>query len=400
MPQEITSKQLNQLLGKEKIFLLDVRNRDEFERWHIEGKSKIYILNIPYFDLIEKGGKEDFKESIVHFIQNQLSKQLPKNEKIVVVCAKGGSSAIIADILQDLDYQASSLSGGMKSWGDLYDRKTIAALPELSIYQINRVSRGCLSYVITTNGMAAIIDPLRNVQPYIDLLEELKVKPEYILDTHAHADHISGGKKLADKFGIPYYLHPYDGIHPMDLLPARFSYEPSWENKIYRLGKFDLKALHIPGHTLGNQAFLLNNKYLFSGDSIFIQSIARPDLGGQAAAWTILHYESLRKLLELPNDVVVLPAHFSSPQEANADQTYSASLETLKMNNEGLVMAQRSLQEFTNYILENLPQFPKEYIDIKRINIGLIQADDEQASELELGKNICAVGHINETEKK
>jgi glyoxylase-like metal-dependent hydrolase (beta-lactamase superfamily II) len=372
---------------------------EEFEKWHIEGMAKIPTLNIPYFDLIEKGAKEDFNESIANFIKTQLAEQLPKNEKIVVVCAKGGSSAIIADVLTSLHYQATSLAGGMKSWGDFYNAKTIVQSPELSIFQLARVSRGCLSYVVIADGMAAVIDPLRNIQPYIDLIKEHNAKLQFVLDTHAHADHISSGKVLAEKFAVPYYLHPYDGIHPMDLLPATIAYEPSWANKIYKVGKSELKALHIPGHTLGNQAFLLNGKYLFSGDSIFIQSIARPDLGGQAETWTALHYESLKKLLELPDDVLVLPAHFSGPQETNAEHAYSATLGTLRKSNEGLVMAQKSLKEFSDYILGNLPRFPKEYIDIKRVNIGLLQADEELVSELELGKNICAVSQTLESAK-
>lgn len=400
MTEEISIQQLNQLLeNKEKFFLFDVRNTEEFERWHIEGATEIPTLNIPYFDLVEKGGKDDFNESIANAIKTQLTQQLPKDEKIVVVCAKGGTSAIIADILTSLNYQAMSLTGGMKSWGDFYHTMTIVQSPELSIFQLARLSRGCLSYVVIADGMATVIDPLRHSQPYIDLLKKHNAKLQFVLDTHAHADHISSGKILAEKFEVPYYLHPYDGIHPMDLLPATFSYEPSWPNKLYKLGKSELKALHIPGHTLGNQAFLLNEKYLFSGDSIFIQSIARPDLGGHAETWTTLHYESLRKLLELRDDVLVLPAHFSGAQEANTDHIYSATLGTLKKSNEGLIMAQKSLKEFSGYILGNLPLFPKEYIDIKRVNIGLLQADEELASDLELGKNICALSHTTEPKK-
>lgn len=394
MEKGISPSQLYKILGtEEEFFLFDVRNADEFERWHIEGKTDIPTLNIPYFDLIEKGGKEDFRESIIYFIKANLSRELPKDKKIVTICAKGETSAIVTEILKNLGYQATSLSGGMKSWGEFYDRKTIIASPHLSIFQLIRISRGCLSYVIVSDGMATVIDPLKNIQLYIDLFDELNVKPQFILDTHAHADHVSGGKELAVKFGVPYYLHPYDGIHPMDMLPAKFSYEPSWIDKIYRLGSIKLQALHIPGHTLGNQAFLLDDKYLFSGDSIFIRSIARPDLGGQAKTWTALHYESLRKLLELPTDILVLPAHFSSLQEANEAQIFSRSLGELKKNNEGLMMAQKPLEEFSQYIMRSLPQFPKEYIDIKRINIGLLQVNTEQAAELELGKNICAINH-------
>ena len=72
-----------------------------------------------------------------------------------------------------------------------------------------------------------------------------------------------------------------------------------------------MKTLHIPGHTLGNVAYLVDDRYLFTGDSIFIESIARPDLGGKGDTWAPLHYHSLRRLLELPDDTVVLPAHFS-----------------------------------------------------------------------------------------
>lgn len=392
--QEILPKGLYHLMEKEEeFFLFDVRNQDEFNRWRIEGKKEIPALNIPYFELIEKGGKEDFQESIASFIKTQISEQLPKGKQIIVVCAKGGTSAIVAGILKNLGYQAGNLSGGMKNWGDFFERKTIISSPDLSIYQFIRIARGCLSHVIVSDKMATVIDPLRNIQPYLDLFDELKVKPQFILDTHAHADHISSGKELADLFDVPYYLHPYDGIHPMDLLPAKFSYVPSWENKIYKLGKIEIKALHVPGHTLGNQAFLIDDRYLFTGDSIFIGSIARPDLGGQAKTWTALHHESLKKLLELPEEILVLPAHFSSWQEANDDDAYCHPLKDLKKNNEGLIMAQKPLDHFSNYILGNLPQFPKEYIDIKRVNIGLFQVDEEEASELELGKNLCAVNH-------
>ena len=95
----------------------------------------------------------------------------------------------------------------------------------------------------------------------------------------------------------------------------------------------------------------------------------------------------------LPDDTLVLPAHFSSVEEANQNNMYCATLGELKKTNEGLIMAQKSLEEFSAYILSNLPEFPKEYIDIKRVNVGLLHPDEEQAIELELGKNICALSH-------
>ena len=392
MPRELSPKELHKYIDDgSSFFLLDVRAADEYEKSHIEVKKETPKLNIPYYDFIEKGGKEDFKESIIQAIHENFKTQLPKDKQIVVVCNKGCSALILTDILTELGYQASCLKGGMQSWGSYTENKTIVDLPSLTIIQVIRTSKGCLSYVIVTDGMAAVIDPFRDTQPYLEIFKELNLKPQFILDTHAHADHISGGRALAEKFGVPYYLHPYDGIHPMDMLPAKFAYEASWADRIFRLEKFELKALHVPGHTLGNQAFLLDNKYLFTGDSIFLGFIARPDLGGHAKEWTVLHYDSIRKLLELPDDTIVLPAHFSDSEEANESQNYSNTLGKLKMTNKGLMMAQKSFQEFTEYISNNLPQFKEEYIDIKRVNLGLLPADDELAAQLELGKNICSL---------
>jgi glyoxylase-like metal-dependent hydrolase (beta-lactamase superfamily II) len=388
MNQDLSSEQLHRLMEQEKVFLLDVRSPETFNQGHVEVKSPSSLINIPYFDLLK-----DPQASLTELIKNDTEHQLPKNENIIVVCARGRSAKSVADALRTLGYQASILIGGMQSWRDLDVSKAIIESTELSIYQICRVAKGCLSYVITSNGVAAIIDPARNIQPYVDLLKKLNVKPQYILDTHAHADHISGGRELANQFGIPYYLHPYDGIHPMDMLPATFSYEASWANKIYPLGNINIEALHIPGHTLGNQAFLIDQRYLCSGDSIFIQSIARPDLGGQAKTWTLLHYESLKKLMALPDTILVLPGHFSGPQEANANHTYSKRLGDLKNENAGLLEAKKSAAVFSEYILSHLPHFPPEYIDIKRVNLGLLVVDNEKASELESGKNVCAVSH-------
>lgn len=390
---DISAEQLYRLLENNQPLLFDIRSQKEFENGHIEGKTSFPTLNISYKDLIEKGDKKDSKESISYYIQEHLSQKLPKNEKIIVVCNRGRSSAIVSDILRNLGYDALSLIGGIRNWGNFYIKKEIIATPDLSIFQIIRISRGCLSYVIISNGMATVIDPLRQFQPYLELFEKLNAQPQFILDTHVHADHISGGKELAEKFGIPYYFHPYDGIHPIDMIPAKFSYEFSWLDKIYSLGKIEIKALHIPGHTLGNQAFLINNQYLFSGDSIFIGSIARPDLGGHAQAWTTLHYDSLRKLIELPDNILVLPSHFNSLSESNADHTFCKTLGELKKQNEGLLMVQKSLKDFSEYILNNLPHFAEEYMDIKRINLGLLTVDEDKAIELELGKNICAVQH-------
>jgi glyoxylase-like metal-dependent hydrolase (beta-lactamase superfamily II) len=178
----------------------------------------------------------------------------------------------------------------------------------------------------------------------------------------------------------------------MDVLPATIQYEVIQDGQIFSVGRRELRALHIPGHTLGLVAFQLGERYLFTGDSICIRSIARPDLGGKAETWAPLHGRSLRKLLGLPGSIVVLPGHFSSLEEADETGLFAASLDDLKQQNNCLRVLQRlSEDEFVRYLLESLPRFIPEYVDIKRVNAGLLVPGEDDASALELGKNVCAL---------
>jgi glyoxylase-like metal-dependent hydrolase (beta-lactamase superfamily II) len=159
-------------------------------------------------------------------------------------------------------------------------------------------------------------------------------------------------------------------------------------------------VLWIPGHTLGNTALSVSGRWLLSGDSIFVRSIARPDLGGRAEAWAPLHFDSLAGLLELPDDTVVLPGHFSSRAEADERGVFAAALGTLREGNEGLRVVGQGRERFIEYILGSLPTFPPEYVDIKRVNAGLIHPDEDRARELETGKNLCALARASEALKR
>lgn len=381
MLEELTSEQLKKKLDENKpLFILDVRNYENFSNSHIEGKENATVVNAPFSQIQEKGGIQAYAKD----------NKLPLDQAIIVVCNRGRSSVVVASGLKEIGYHTASLIGGMSEWQDYHEINKVISDEKLSIFQISRVAKGCLSYLISINGKAIIIDPTRFILLYETLLKDLSLMPLLILDTHAHADHLSGGKQLADKLAIPYHLHPYDGIHPLDFLPANFSYNPLWENWRFSCGESILRALHIPGHTLGNQAFLLNETYLFSGDSIFINSIARPDLGGKAETWSYLHYNSLKKLMQLKDETVVFPGHFSHLSEKN-EHGFSRKLSELKQSNEGLMMAQKPFDEFKQYILKNLPNTPNQYVDIKRANLGLLNLSEESLRELETGKNICAL---------
>ncbi|GEL09285.1 Glyoxylase, beta-lactamase superfamily II [Flavobacterium glycines] len=181
--------------------------------------------------------------------------------------------------------------------------------------KIEQIYTGCLAqgaYYITSNGEAAIIDPLREVQPYLDRLERDNVKLKYIFETHFHADFVSGHVDLSKETGAPIVYGPtaqpeFDAIIAAD-------------GQEFTIGNIKIKVLHTPGHTMESATFLLLDKNgkqhaIFSGDTLFIGDVGRPDLAQKAAHMTqeqlaATLYHSLRdKIMTLPDDVIVYPAH-------------------------------------------------------------------------------------------
>jgi len=390
-----TEQLSSHLRRRHPLFVLDVRAREEFKRFPLEGPG-VTGINFPYFEMLESGGLDDMVDSVVACVQRDLVQQLPQSAPILAVCAKGSTSEFVAQGLLRLGYEATTLEGGMQAWGNHYDTQTVEDSRDLGIFQISRPARGCLSYVIVVDGNAIVVDPLRHLHPYLELARARSLKVSAIIDTHSHADHISGGRALAGETGASYHLHPYDAIHPMDMVPASFAYEQLRDGQVFEFGKHQLRVLHTPGHTLGLVALLVDEKYLLSGDSIFIHSIARPDLGGQAEAWAPLHTRSLRKLLALPEPTIVLPGHFSTFEERDEQGVFQASLAKLKRDNESLVRLQRlGDADFVQFLMESLPQFIPEYVEIKRVNTGLASPAEDDAATLELGKNVCGLAQAS-----
>lgn len=383
--QQITVEELYRKLQQpdHRLFILDVRNQDEFDTWRIESRYPPEMVNIPYFEFFEN-------------TESALA-QLPQDPErdVVVVCAKGGASDFVAALLEEEGRSAVNLAGGMEAWGNFYVFRPVAETAAYQVYQVDRPARGCLSHVLISQGQAAIIDPLRHTEKYQEFLAGKGAELALILDTHAHADHISGGPALAQATGAPYYLHPYDGIHPFDMLPAKMAYEMLKEGMAFSLGDLTIQTIHVPGHTLGQVNFLATGpdgeRYFFTGDNLFIESFGRPDLGGQGEAWAPIVYETIFEKVksQVPEAAWVLPGHYASPGEANDQGLFAKRLGELWQENSALQFANR--EEFVAFVLSHLPIMPAEYVEIKRVNIGLSQPDEEEASALELGKNICAV---------
>ncbi|MEM7511140.1 MAG: MBL fold metallo-hydrolase, partial [Bacteroidota bacterium] len=181
--------------------------------------------------------------------------------------------------------------------------------------QIEQIYTGCLAqgaYYIESQGEVAIIDPLREVQPYIERAEKDGATIKYILETHFHADFVSGHVTLSQKTGAPIIYGP-NANPSFDCIVAEDGQE-------FKVGELSIKVLHTPGHTMESTTYLLKDKHgkdhaIFSGDTLFLGDVGRPDLAQKAADMTQEDlagtlFDSLRnKIMPLADDVTVYPAH-------------------------------------------------------------------------------------------
>ncbi|KGX89301.1 hypothetical protein N781_09395 [Pontibacillus halophilus JSM 076056 = DSM 19796] len=360
------------VIHQEPLFLLDVRNEDAYQDWKIEGKS-VSHMNVPYFDLLD--GVEEILD------------QLPSDQDILVVCAKEGSSIMVADMLSEAGMTVSYLQGGMKAWSEHLEPVKVGDLPDGGeLYQFVRIGKGCLSYMVLSGNEAAIVDATRMTGVFEDFAASKNATITNVFDTHLHADHISGGRRIAANTGATYWLPPKDATE------VTFDYEPLEGGNVVAVGRtsIDIHALYSPGHTIGSTSFVVDESYLLSGDILFIDSIGRPDLAGLAEDWVGDLRESLyARYKELSQDLIVLPAHFMKMSEMDDRGRVAEKLGTLYANNHGLNIEDEA--QFRKVVTENLPPQPNAYQQIRETNMGKITPEEEEQREMEIGPNRCAV---------
>lgn len=248
--------------------------------------------------------------------------------------------------------------------------------------KIEQIYTGCLAqgaYYIQSEGEAAIIDPLRETQPYIDKAEKEKAKIRYIFETHFHADFVSGHVDLAAKTGAKIVYGP----------GARTEYDihEAVDGEVFGIGKVKIKVLHTPGHTLESVTYLLideqgKEKAIFSGDTLFIGDVGRPDLAQREALTQNdlagLLYDSLRnKIMPLPDDVTVYPAHGAgSACGKSMSKETSDTLGSQKRSNYAL-RADMTKEEFVREVTEGLLPPPRYFAQNVRMNkTGARSLDD------------------------
>lgn len=345
-------KVAHQVFQNEPIYVLDVRIKEEAEDWQIEGDN-VQLINIPFKELSDS----DLKE-------------LPEDQTLYTVCGKGNTSQKAAAYLQDNGFDnVYSIEGGMAAWSEQLEAVPIGEVAGGALYQFVRLGKGCLSYLIESDGEAAVVDASRMTATYEQFAREKGLKITRVIDTHLHADHISGGKALADSTDATYYLPPDDAEEVV------FDFEPLTDGMKLEVGSAVIEAVYSPGHTIGSTTFVIDDKYLLTGDILFVESIGRPDLAGKAGDWA--------------DDLLVLPAHYAEVSELNADGSVSEKLSLLYQNNEGLQINDE--EKFIKRVTEGLKDQPNAYEEIRQTNMGKIHPPLEEAKEMETGPNNCAV---------
>ena len=239
--------------------------------------------------------------------------------------------------------------------------------------KIEQIYTGCLAqgaYYIESNGEVAIIDPLREIQPYIDKAASENAKIKYVFETHFHADFVSGHIDLAKKSGATIVYGP-GAETTYDIHSAK-------DNEEFKIGNITIKALHTPGHTLESTTYLLidekgKNHAIFSGDTLFLGDVGRPDLAIKSDLTkedlAAMLYDSLRnKIMTLADDVIVYPAHGagSACGKNLSKETVGTIGDQMKTNY--ALRADMTKQEFVKEVLDGMPPPPQYFAKNAMLN--------------------------------
>lgn len=350
--------------------ILDVRNADEFAASRVEGPRPVPTRNVPVWRVME--------DLAVHAASTK--------NGAVIVCGQGNGSELVAEEFEAFGLRTRSLEGGTDAWARLLVPREITGLPgEVRAWQLLRPAKACLSYVVGVPGAACVVvDPARFTTAYKDLAATHAMQITHVVDTHVHADHISGGPALAAELGADYHLPPEDagGVVPFRNRALR-------DGEVIDLGPAVVRTMtmHLPGHTPGTTALLVNERLLLCGDTVFVRGLGRPDLTGQAEQLARDLFRSVHERLRpLSPDTLIAPAHWSTDQEINAAGLVITTLAEVFTST---LMNEAAIERFVEEIVTSLPTAPEAYDTIRAVNAGRVLPEDE-LEILDVGRNQCA----------
>jgi len=400
---EITAAELQARLDAgEHVVVLDTRRPADYETWHIDGDT-VTPINVPFTEFMDGDDPADgAPEALVDTLPESY------DGPIVTCCAEGISSLYVAEFLSREGYDIVALEDGMRGWAGLYESRELPSeyAPEgATVVQFHRPSSGCLGYLVVADGEALVVDPLRAFAgEYAAAADARDAALAYAVDTHVHADHVSGVDAVAD------------ATDATALVPAGADargYEGDADRVAdgdeLAVGDVAVEAIAMPGHTSEMLGYRVGD-VLMTGDTIFTDAVARPDLedgdeGARDAARQL--YDTVQAIGEYDDsaapraadgaseqrprgdDVLVAPGHTSESARPRDDGTYAATVGELR---ERLPAFDRDREAFVDAILDGMPPRPNNYQRIIAANLGRDHVSDSEAFELELGPNNCAAG--------
>ena len=353
------------------IMVLDVRSAEDFAAWPLDTES-VPLLRRHWQQVVDDPAAAAALRAA--------------DEPIRVICARGVSSQQAARALVDHGIDATSVTGGMIGWSRLLRHDTVLNISGVRVEQFRREARGCLSYLVASDGQALVVDPAPDVEPYLRFAREHDLTITRILDTHVHADHLSGLRDLRAATGAT--AHVSDGaitrgFHDHDI-------QPVGDGARIAVGTADLRVIALPGHTSDNIGVLIGADALIAGDSLFADSVARPDLevgdaGARQAAGRL--YRTIHeRILTLGDDARLLPCHYPG---GRIDAPIAP---TLADTREAVALLSLDEGAFVDQSIAAMPPRPMNYLDIIAVNLGADRADD--VAGLEIGANNCAATSV------
>ncbi len=352
------------LSNGQQVNVIDIRPMQERAEWMIPGS-----IHIDAYDQL----KENDASAFDHVF-------LDKSVPVVTVCAGGKMSLVAADVLHRKGYNAFSLQDGMKGWSLAWNTAH-KQYEGFELWQVRRTGKGCLSYIIASKNEAIIIDASLPLEVYVQLIDQHQLSVKYVLETHIHADHLSRSREAAAHFKVPLYLPVPNKV--------QFAFNPITKDSTFSIGEVVIQSIPTPGHTLDSFSFYIAGKVLFTGDTLFTNGVGRPDLKSspeETGAKARLLFHSLHKLLSLPDNVIVFPAHTNQP--VNFDSMLVQT--TIEVARKKIGLLQSSEEDFIHSLLQKIPSTPPNFLSIAEKNL-LGSYEGVNPIDLEAGANRCSI---------
>jgi glyoxylase-like metal-dependent hydrolase (beta-lactamase superfamily II)/rhodanese-related sulfurtransferase len=352
----------------DRVTLVDIRDPATFAAWHVTGVGAARVVNLP--------------EEEVAADPDSASARIGADAPVRVICAQGISSQRVVPLLRPRLPDVRNVIGGMIAWSRVLTSSALELPSGTTTVQLRREARGCLSYLVASDGEAVAVDPAPDPAPYLASAAALGAGIVHVVDTHVHADHLSGARELA--------LRASATLHLSRAAIARglaYPVAPLADGDHIEAGRARIDVIALPGHTSDMIGLLVDGAALIGGDSLFADSVARPDLeaddeGAPDAART-LYTTLMERVGELPGTIRLLPCHYAGgrldgPIAPTIEEVWQAVPE-LRLDRDA----------FVSSVLGDMPPRPQNYLRIIAVNLGQAPLD-ESAGRLEVGANNCA----------